>query len=355
VAAARPPAPDEILFPESDSLAPPYRVVSPDPFAQAQQPPPAQVAPLSPPPPAPPKQRPAFDPFADPLEAKVAKPAAPASSSEFDDAFADLGREMTSEPSEPGLLPGLNPVVTRVTASPVMLDPLAVPDGVSESRPIQAADALGGWTPPGDAPARRGRAAKGLLGALAVLALVGGAGWGYLTWSKSRAASPPKSEGLGSPPIALSGSPVSSTTPPSTTPRVKPPPDDEPPPWEQEPGAKHRAPAQGQRPSQAAAVQGTPDAPLDEAVVSATFAKYAPKLDACAEQARALNPDLQLNRNVGLSLTVNPDGKVADPTLDDQELDGGELGKCIRRASAQMRFPSFDGDPIRVHQSITLR
>ncbi|HTT70178.1 MAG TPA: hypothetical protein VMG32_03060 [Anaeromyxobacteraceae bacterium] len=94
---------------------------------------------------------------------------------------------------------------------------------------------------------------------------------------------------------------------------------------------------------------------LEEQKVTATFARYAPNFDACVTAARSQDPGLVLNRTVTLTITVNPSGKVAYPTLDDAELSGTELGNCIKRESAKMQFPPFGGESVRIHQGITLK
>jgi len=72
--------------------------------------------------------------------------------------------------------------------------------------------------------------------------------------------------------------------------------------------------------------------------------------------ARANEPGAPLgNRTVTLTMTVNPNGKVLYPTLDDAELSAADLGKCLKREAGKIHFPPFGGDPIRVRRPITLR
>jgi len=96
--------------------------------------------------------------------------------------------------------------------------------------------------------------------------------------------------------------------------------------------------------------------PLDEGRVEATFAKYAKNLDACVTVAREGGQASELNgRTVNVTMTVNPNGKVLYPTLDDVELNGTDLGKCLKKESGRIQFPAFGGEPIRVRKPIVLK
>jgi hypothetical protein len=50
-------------------------------------------------------------------------------------------------------------------------------------------------------------------------------------------------------------------------------------------------------------------------------------------------------RRVALRITVNTNGTVTYPTLDDQELNTTEMGQCLKSAARLMIFPKFKGDP----------
>jgi hypothetical protein len=50
-------------------------------------------------------------------------------------------------------------------------------------------------------------------------------------------------------------------------------------------------------------------------------------------------------RRVALRITVNTNGTVTYPTLDDQSLNGTEMGQCLKSAARLMIFPKFKGDP----------
>jgi hypothetical protein len=97
-------------------------------------------------------------------------------------------------------------------------------------------------------------------------------------------------------------------------------------------------------------------APLDEGKVEATFALHMRNFEACVADARANEPGLTLDgRSVTITMTVNPNGKVVYPTLDDAALSGTGLGNCIKRESAKIQFPAFGGGSIRLRKSITLK
>jgi hypothetical protein len=95
---------------------------------------------------------------------------------------------------------------------------------------------------------------------------------------------------------------------------------------------------------------------LDEAKVEATFAKHKHGFDACLATARKNEPNVALDgRTVNVTMTVNPNGSALYPTLDDVELNGTELGDCLKRESGKIRFPAFGGDSIQVRKPIVLR
>jgi hypothetical protein len=50
-------------------------------------------------------------------------------------------------------------------------------------------------------------------------------------------------------------------------------------------------------------------------------------------------------RRVALRITVNTNGTVTYPTLDDQSLNSTEMGQCLKSAARLMIFPKFKGDP----------
>jgi DNA-directed RNA polymerase subunit RPC12/RpoP len=62
--------------------------------------------------------------------------------------------------------------------------------------------------------------------------------------------------------------------------------------------------------------------------------------------ASAGGTDVKLDgRRVALRITVNTNGTVTYPTLDDQSLNATEMGQCLKSAARLMIFPKFKGDP----------
>lgn len=62
--------------------------------------------------------------------------------------------------------------------------------------------------------------------------------------------------------------------------------------------------------------------------------------------AAASGSDVKLDgRRVALRITVNTNGTVTYPTLDDQSLNTTEMGQCLKSAARLMIFPKFKGDP----------
>jgi DNA-directed RNA polymerase subunit RPC12/RpoP len=60
----------------------------------------------------------------------------------------------------------------------------------------------------------------------------------------------------------------------------------------------------------------------------------------------ASGSDVKLDgRRVALRITVNTNGTVTYPTLDDQSLNTTEMGQCLKSAARLMIFPKFKGDP----------
>jgi outer membrane biosynthesis protein TonB len=69
----------------------------------------------------------------------------------------------------------------------------------------------------------------------------------------------------------------------------------------------------------------------------------------------AAGPDVKMDgRKVALKLTVNANGAVTYPTLDDVTLNPTEMGQCLKSAARLMIFPKFKGDPFHVEVPLTL-
>lgn len=90
--------------------------------------------------------------------------------------------------------------------------------------------------------------------------------------------------------------------------------------------------------------------------MEAAFAKHRPAFEGCIAEARKNEPNVALDgRTVNVTMTVNPNGSALYPTLDDVELNGTNLGDCLKRESGKIRFPAFGGDSIRVRKPIVLK
>jgi DNA-directed RNA polymerase subunit RPC12/RpoP len=59
-------------------------------------------------------------------------------------------------------------------------------------------------------------------------------------------------------------------------------------------------------------------------------------------------------RRVALRFTINANGTVTYPTLDDQSLNATELGQCLKSAARLMIFPRFKGDPFHYEVPLVL-
>ncbi len=77
--------------------------------------------------------------------------------------------------------------------------------------------------------------------------------------------------------------------------------------------------------------------------------------DACIVQAARRNPSLDVaGRSVNLRMIVQPSGNVTYPTLDDVEVNGTDLGACLKSAARRMVFPRFEGAPSTVEVPVRL-
>jgi hypothetical protein len=62
--------------------------------------------------------------------------------------------------------------------------------------------------------------------------------------------------------------------------------------------------------------------------------------------ANAAGSEVKLDgRPVALRITINTNGTVTYPTLDEQALNSTEMGQCLKSAARLMIFPKFKGDP----------
>ncbi|HZY03226.1 MAG TPA: AgmX/PglI C-terminal domain-containing protein [Anaeromyxobacteraceae bacterium] len=80
-----------------------------------------------------------------------------------------------------------------------------------------------------------------------------------------------------------------------------------------------------------------------------------PAFEQCIAESGKGDPALDLSgRRIVLTLTVNPNGSVAAAAVDDAEIDGTDLGACLKGAARLMTFPPFEGDPMQVEVPLAL-
>ncbi|HEU4385479.1 MAG TPA: zinc-ribbon domain-containing protein [Anaeromyxobacteraceae bacterium] len=138
--------------------------------------------------------------------------------------------------------------------------------------------------------------------------------------------------------------------PPPEPPERAPQPAPEPPPPTQPvaSAAPAAAPAVGAAPRRATG-------PLTKEQTIRIVAANRPAFEQCIVEAGKRDSSLDLSgRQVTLMLTVNPNGKVAYPTIDDVELAKTDLGACIKSAARLMMFPAFEGDPMKIEVPLAL-
>ena len=101
----------------------------------------------------------------------------------------------------------------------------------------------------------------------------------------------------------------------------------------------------------AAAASRPPSADTVARIVSANSKAF----ETCVAEAARRDPSLDLGgRQVVLMLTVNPNGMVTNPTVDDAEIDKTDLGGCLKSAARLMVFPAFEGEPMKVEVPFAL-
>lgn len=59
-------------------------------------------------------------------------------------------------------------------------------------------------------------------------------------------------------------------------------------------------------------------------------------------------------RQITLRFTVEPEGTVSYPTIDDVTISGAPVGQCLKAAARGMNFPVFRGDPVKVDAPIAI-
>ncbi len=94
----------------------------------------------------------------------------------------------------------------------------------------------------------------------------------------------------------------------------------------------------------------------DQQEVQDAIARSQGELDACMREARE-DPEEKalLGRKVTLSITVNPNGRVTKPAVDDEQVEAATLGYCIKRVGVRLTFSAFKGDKFQVRLPIVLK
>jgi hypothetical protein len=59
-------------------------------------------------------------------------------------------------------------------------------------------------------------------------------------------------------------------------------------------------------------------------------------------------------RQITVRFTIDPEGTVGYPTIDDVAVSGAPVGQCLKAAAKAMTFPAFQGEPVKVDTPITI-
>jgi hypothetical protein len=93
---------------------------------------------------------------------------------------------------------------------------------------------------------------------------------------------------------------------------------------------------------------------LDPAAAEKVILANRRAFDACVSKALRLHPGLKLARRATMVLTVQPDGKVSDASLAEEQLAHSDLGLCLSDAGRRMVFPGFEGDALEIAMPLSL-
>jgi hypothetical protein len=93
---------------------------------------------------------------------------------------------------------------------------------------------------------------------------------------------------------------------------------------------------------------------LDPAAAEKVIAGNRRAFDACVSKALRLNPDLKLARRATMVITVQPDGRVSEAALAEEQIARSDLGVCLSEAAGRMVFPGFDGEPLDIAMPLSL-
>lgn len=89
-------------------------------------------------------------------------------------------------------------------------------------------------------------------------------------------------------------------------------------------------------------------------VIQTALATGKKSFDECVKNpSRGLDKPLDA-RQLRLKFTVQPQGSVSAPTIDDPVASGAPVGQCLKSAATALRFPEFRGDAVQVDTTIAL-
>jgi hypothetical protein len=94
-------------------------------------------------------------------------------------------------------------------------------------------------------------------------------------------------------------------------------------------------------------------AALDPAAITKTLSDNAGAYKRCNDDYLRRNPAYHGGK-VEITATIAPSGIVTSATLSDRNVDGSDLGACLRDRTKRMIFPRFEGDPFDVTYPLVL-
>jgi predicted Zn finger-like uncharacterized protein len=93
---------------------------------------------------------------------------------------------------------------------------------------------------------------------------------------------------------------------------------------------------------------------LDPDAAEKVIAQNRRAFDACISKTLRLNPTAKLARRATMVVTVQPDGRVSETAIAEEEVARTELGACLADTARRMAFPAFDGEPVDVAIPLSL-
>jgi predicted Zn finger-like uncharacterized protein len=93
---------------------------------------------------------------------------------------------------------------------------------------------------------------------------------------------------------------------------------------------------------------------LDPDAAEKVIAQNRRAFDACISKTLRLNPTARLARRATMVVTVQPDGRVSETAIAEEEVARTDLGACLQDTARRMAFPAFDGEPVDVAIPLSL-